>query len=574
MKLKRKSAIFLGLSLVLMSYSNASALTGEELNDYVLSSYGERYQSSDRLEAYLKANGVDMKEYKQYLKELNKYNTSTEYVWEKVENGSLLIDEILFSDKNVRKEYDKALKLLGSDKLAYDFVRRNMINNPNKFITKFESDMKNLEKIGMAIEDKFNRKLTDWEKLWLTDIRTMKHALYAATSGGILIPPDDVVNMDNLLDLIIEGEGYKVIGLSDENIKKYREFIKIRSKYDSLMISYVKKYSMFESIYTEILNKYNKDIFKELTDVERLNIYNSSLDGFIFNELEAKEKILKALISKGKLTKEEIENADKNESVSSNNDGNYVNPWAELSNHLKNNSSSIENVQSLSSLYDGKGLSVIFEDMLEKFIYCKYKDKDINTYLRVSKENVVSGPMLGELLDALDTELSLKRVFSKKEMLTFFENKINVFKWQLDEEKGIAFDKIASIFKELGISLYLKDIDYEEDSSVNDDTSTETEVQGNSSESYSMKLNFEDKMAIFDLGETQAIQFEDIDEILGVFDAKCIMAQESILVYKENQIKISNSFGLKDKEISVDKFKKLLNDMGIKVNIKVTKEIV
>lgn len=572
MSIKKGNAVFLGLGFALLSYTNASALTQQELNNYVLESYAERYEGSSRLEAYLKRNGVDMNEYKQYVKELNAYKNSSEYTWEKIENGSILIDEMLFSDTKVKKEYEKALEKLGSDRLAYEFVKKNMMNDSERFISRFESQIKSMKKIRSAFVDKFDREMTNLEEVWLSDPDTVRHAFYAGVNGGILVPSEALINMENLVDVVENGGGYRVLELSEKDIEKYKSFIKKRDNYDTILINYAKSCAMFDSIYNEILSKYNKDIFKELSDKERLNIYNESVKGFVFNEENAKKKIIKILISKNVISKDDLVDEDK-DGINFKDTSN-TNPWVELNKYLKDNPTLNTNVQSLSSFYEGTGFTTIFEDLADKFIYAKYKDEDINTYLRITNDNIVNGAMFGDLLNILESSVDLRTIFSKKEMLTYFENKISTFKLAVDDETKIEFKKMVDMFKSIGIELYLKDIDYSED-----EAGEVQEVESNTESkdgqvNYKMNINFDDKMAVYSLGENDAIQFENLEEIMDLFGAKCVVSSDSVLIYKDNKIIISKAFGLEDKEISTSKFKALLEDINVKVNIQVIKEIV
>lgn len=565
MNLKKSSLAFLVLGLSLISCDEVLALTSEELNGYSLSVYEERIVGSSRLEEYLKKKGVDIKEYNAYLKKSQSYLNSNEQLWEQIENGSILMDGILFTDKKVRNEYDKALKKLGSKHLAYEFVKKNMINDPKLFINIFENGMKDVSKIRSAYEVRFDKELNEVESVFLNNLNTVKRALYIGVKGGHLISQGGLLSYDDVIDAIDKGEGYIVLDLTAKDIEKYMEFIKERTKYDKLMIPYIKMYSMFETISNEISGKYKKDIYKELSDNERLNIYNTSLNGFIFDENVAKKKVVEALISKKVLAKEDLVEDDGNLI----NDGyDNINPWSEINKYLKGNNSS-NKVQSLSSLYSGKGVGQVSENLDSKYVYIKYKDLDINTYLRVSKDGLLESDIIMDLINILNDELKLKTVLSKKEMLTFFENKINIFKIAL--EKDIKFDVLSKELKTLGVELYLKDIDFNNDEDnveIEDDLGEEIEGVN-----YRIDMHFKDKLIEYDLGESNKIEVEDVSEILESLNVTCVLSRDGVLVLKDGSLKVSKAFGLQDREITVDKLKSLFNDIGEKVNINVVKDI-
>lgn len=561
--MKKRSVIFLGLGLALMNGGITLALTTQELNNYALDVYTERYVGSRRLEDYLEANGVNIKEYNKYLKELDAYNKSTEFTWERIENGSLIIDEILFSDEAVRKEYEKVLDVLKSERLAYEFVKKNMLNDPEEFISKFNSNIKDMGKVRKAVEEKYGRKITGVEETMFDRFDDYRYVLYMSVNGGYFAPKDEEISMDMAEDMIHEGYGYKILGLTDEDIKKYTEFIKKRDEYDKILISYAKSYSMFQTIHTEIMSKYGKDIYESLSDKERMNIYKKSLEGFIFDEKKAMKEIINVLISKGILSKEDLVVEGENSVIEQGNSG--VDPWNELQKYLEEKNKLSSKIQLLSSIYSTNGISNVFENLGESFVFAKYKDVEINTQIRLSIDDKLEGEMIGRLFETIEKELGIKTIFSKDKVLTFFENKVNVFDLSFDEKEGIEFYKLVEIFKKIGINLYLKDIDFNESSEIESSESSNDYI-------YKMILNFENRMVEFNLGESKEIKISYIRELFRTLDVKFITSLDSVLVCKDNEIKISKVFGTDDNEISIDDLKTLLEDIGEKVNIQVIKE--
>lgn len=561
--MKKRSVIFLGLGLALMNSEITLALTTQELNNYALDVYTERYVGSRRLEDYLEANGVNIKEYNKYLKELDTYNKSEEFTWERIENGSIIIDEILFSDEDVRKEYEKVLAVLKSERLAYEFVKKNMLNDPEKFISKFNSNIKDMEKIREAVEDKYGRKITGVEEAMFDKFDDYRYVLYMSVNGGYYIPDDEEISMDMAEDMIREGYGYKILGLTDEDIKKYKEFIKKRDEYDKILISYAKSYSMFQTIHTEIMSKYGKDIYESLSDKERMNIYKKSIEGFIFDEKKATKEIINVLISKGILSKDDLVVEDENSVIEQGGSGG--DPWNELQKYLEEKNKLSSKIQLLSSMYNVNGISDIFENLGKSFVCVKYKDIEINTQIRLSVDDKLEGEMIGRLFETLEKELGIKAIFSKDKVLTFFENKINVLDLSFEEEEGIEFYKLAEVFKKIGINLYLKDINFNENSEVEGSESSNGFV-------YKMILNFENRMVEFNLGESKEVKISYIHELLRALGVRFVTSLDSVLVCKDNEIKISKVFGSGDSKISIDDLKTLLEDIGEKVNIQVIKE--
>ena len=54
-------------------------------------------------------------------------------------------------------------------------------------------------------------------------------------------------------------------------------------------------------------------------------------------------------------------------------------------------------------------------------------------------------------------------------------------------------------------------------------------------------------------------------------DAKVIVSLDSVIVLKDNEIKVSKTFGINDDTISISKLKRLFEDIGENVSIKVIK---
>ena len=549
LKISKKNIIFLGLGIALMSGDTVLALTQEELNNYILEEQAERYVSSKMLEDFLKKNGVSIKEYKTYIEELNKYSESTEFLWERLENGSIIMDEILFSDNDIKKEYEKALEALGTENMAYNYIKKNMINNPKMFISKFETNFQDMDKVCEAFKKKFNRDLNDLEKAVLEDGGTAKELLYIGANNGYLT--------EQQIFYVEDGIGYKVLGLTDEDLKTYMTFIKKRDKYDELAIKYLKSYAMYQSIALEINDKYKVDIYKDLTDSERMSIYNKSVDGFIFNEKKAKEKVLDLLISKKILTKEDLE--EKEESNKSKEENNTSNPWEELKKHLKDKKKNDN--QSITSLYATQGISSVYENLSEYSIGVKYKNEDIDTEIRLPQDNMLSKSVLGKLFSVLEERIDLKSIFGKEDVLTLLDNEISVLNLSFDEAKGMAFKDAVEVFKDMGINMYLKKVDYSEEIYEEQDNSGADK----------MVLNFKDKMIEYDLSGSEDIKIEKVKEILNILEAKVIVSLDSVIVLKDNEIKISKTFGINDDTISISKLKRLFEDIGEKVSIKVIK---
>lgn len=549
LKISKKNIIFLGLGIALMSGDTVLALTQEELNNYILEGQAERYVSSKMLEDFLKKNGVSIKEYKTYIEELNKYSESTEFLWERLENGSIIMDEILFSDNDIKKEYEKALEALGTENMAYNYIKKNMINNPKMFISKFETNFQDMDKVCEAFKKKFNRDLNDLEKAVLEDGGTAKELLYIGANNGYLT--------EQQIFYVEDGIGYTVLGLTDEDLKTYMTFIKKRDKYDELAIKYLKSYAMYQSIALEINDKYKVDIYKDLTDSERMSIYNKSVDGFIFNEKKAKEKVLDLLISKKILTKEDLE--EKEESNKSKEENNTSNPWEELKKHLKDKKKNDN--QSITSLYATQGISSVYENLSEYSIGVKYKNEDIDTEIRLPQDNMLSKSVLGKLFSVLEERIDLKSIFGKEDVLTLLDNEISVLNLSFDEAKGMAFKDAVEVFKDMGINMYLKKVDYSEEIYEEQDNSGADK----------MVLNFKDKMIEYDLSGSEDIKIEKVKEILNILDAKVIVSLDSVIVLKDNEIKVSKTFGINDDTISISKLKRLFEDIGEKVSIKVIK---
>ena len=549
LKISKKNIIFLGLGIALMSGDTVLALTQEELNNYILEEQAERYVSSKMLEDFLKKNGVSIKEYKTYIEELNKYSESTEFLWERLENGSIIMDEILFSDNDIKKEYEKALEALGTENMAYNYIKKNMINNPKMFISKFETNFQDMDKVCEAFKKKFNRDLNDLEKAVLEDGGTAKELLYIGANNGYLT--------EQQIFYVEDGIGYTVLGLTDEDLKAYMTFIKKRDKYDELAIKYLKSYAMYQSIALEINDKYKVDIYKDLTDSERMSIYNKSVDGFIFNEKKAKEKVLDLLISKKILTKEDLE--EKEESNKSKEENNTSNPWEELKKHLKDKKKNDN--QSITSLYATQGISSVYENLSEYSIGVKYKNEDIDTEIRLPQDNILSKSVLGKLFSVLEERIDLKSIFGKEDVLTLLDNEISVLNLSFDEAKGMAFKDAVEVFKDMGINMYLKKVDYSEEIYEEQDNSGADK----------MVLNFKDKMIEYDLSGSEDIKIEKVKEILNILDAKVIVSLDSVIVLKDNEIKVSKTFGINDDTISISKLKRLFEDIGEKVSIKVIK---
>ena len=549
LKISKKNIIFLGLGIALMSGDTVLALTQEELNNYILEGQAERYVSSKMLEDFLKKNGVSIKEYKTYIEELNKYSESTEFLWERLENGSIIMDEILFSDNDIKKEYEKALEALGTENMAYNYIKKNMINNPKMFISKFETNFQDMDKVCEAFKKKFNRDLNDLEKAVLEDGGTAKELLYIGANNGYLT--------EQQIFYVEDGIGYTVLGLTDEDLKTYMTFIKKRDKYDELAIKYLKSYAMYQSIALEINDKYKVDIYKDLTDSERMSIYNKSVDGFIFNEKKAKEKVLDLLISKKILTKEDLE--EKEESNKSKEENNTSNPWEELKKHLKDKKKNDN--QSITSLYATQGISSVYENLSEYSIGVKYKNEDIDTEIRLPQDNMLSKSVLGKLFSVLEERIDLKSIFGKEDVLTLLDNEISVLNLSFDEAKGMAFKDAVEVFKDMGINMYLKKVDYSEEIYEEQDNSGADK----------MVLNFKDKMIEYDLSGSEDIKIEKVKEILNILEAKVIVSLDSVIVLKDNEIKISKTFGINDDTISISKLKRLFEDIGEKVSIKVIK---
>ena len=550
LKISKKNIIFLGLGIALMSGDTVLALTQEELNNYILEGQAERYVSSKMLEDFLKKNGVSIKEYKTYIEELNKYSESTEFLWERLENGSIIMDEILFSDNDIKKEYEKALEALGTENMAYNYIKKNMINNPKMFISKFETNFQDMDKVCEAFKKKFNRDLNDLEKAVLEDGGTAKELLYIGANNGYLT--------EQQIFYVEDGIGYKVLGLTDEDLKTYMTFIKKRDKYDELAIKYLKSYAMYQSIALEINDKYKVDIYKDLTDSERMSIYNKSVDGFIFNEKKAKEKVLDLLVSKKILTKEDLE--EKEESNKNKEEKNTSNPWEELKKHLKDKKKNDN--QSITSLYATQGISSVYENLSEYSIGVKYKNEDIDTEIRLPQDDMLSKSVLGKLFSVLEERIDLKSIFGKEDVLTLLDNEISVLNLSFDEAKGMAFKDAVEVFKDMGINMYLKKVDYSEEIYEEQDNSGADK----------MVLNFKDKMIEYDLSGSEDIKIENVKEILNILDAKVIVSLDSVIVLKDNEIKISKTFGINDDTISISKLKRLFEDIGEKVSIKVIKE--
>lgn len=549
LKISKKNIIFLGLGIALMSGDTVLALTQEELNNYILEEQAERYVSSKMLEDFLKKNGVSIKEYKTYIEELNKYSESTEFLWERLENGSIIMDEILFSDNDIKKECEKALEALGTENMAYNYIKKNMINNPKMFISKFETNFQDMDKVCEAFKKKFNRDLNDLEKAVLEDGGTAKELLYIGANNGYLT--------EQQIFYVEDGIGYTVLGLTDEDLKTYMTFIKKRDKYDELAIKYLKSYAMYQSIALEINDKYKVDIYKDLTDSERMSIYNKSVDGFIFNEKKAKEKVLDLLISKKILTKEDLE--EKEESNKSKEENNTSNPWEELKKHLKDKKKNDN--QSITSLYATQGISSVYENLSEYSIGVKYKNEDIDTEIRLPQDNMLSKSVLGKLFSVLEERIDLKSIFGKEDVLTLLDNEISVLNLSFDEAKGMAFKDAVEVFKDMGINMYLKKVDYSEEIYEEQDNSGADK----------MVLNFKDKMIEYDLSGSEDIKIEKVKEILNILEAKVIVSLDSVIVLKDNEIKISKTFGINDDTISISKLKRLFEDIGEKVSIKVIK---
>ncbi len=558
MKVKNTS-LLLGLGLFFISSNEVLALENNDIYNYTLSSYSERYLNSSKLEAFLKSKGISSEEYKNYLKKLNNYANSNELHWEQLENHSILIDEILFSDLEVKKEYDKALKLLGSKDLAYNFVKRNLINNPSLFTSKFENTIKDEQKMIEIFKKEFNREPFNNEKKWLSDPETVKLALYSGTLNENFTRP--------LIDIILdENKGFYGLGLSESDIETYMDFVKEREKFDNLHIEYVKNTALFEGIAADISSKYAIDIFTQLSYKDRMTIYNKSIDGFIFDESKSLKLILELLVKKGILSQNQLDSFENNSNplpqINSKPD-----PWSELNEKLKSRKSKNK---SLDDLYRTIGIQSFSENLSSGVLFVKYKDLEFNTNIRLNKDKTFYETSFNELLSLLEAKIELKTIFSKKELLTYLENKISTFDHPVNEKSEITFNIIRNIFKDIGVEIYEKDINFNENNtSIFEDENLTNET----GKQYKASISLEDKEFTFNLGEDKNISIIDIQTMIDYLDASSVLSMDSILVLKDNDIKISKIINIKDEYVTLENTKKLLEELGEKVNIQIIEDI-
>ena len=174
---------------------------------------------------------------------------------------------------------------------------------------------------------------------------------------------------------------------------------------------------------------------------------------------------------------------------------------------------------------------------------------------------MLSKSVLGKLFSVLEERIDLKSIFGKEDVLTLLDNEISVLNLSFDEAKGMAFKDAVEVFKDMGINMYLKKVDYSEEIYEEQDNSGADK----------MVLNFKDKMIEYDLSGSEDIKIEKVKEILNILEAKVIVSLDSVIVLKDNEIKISKTFGINDDTISISKLKRLFEDIGEKVSIKVIK---
>ena len=540
-KIKNKAMIAVA-SVALLNIGRSFAMEVIDINNNSLEFYPGRYSSDTELKDYLKGDGVLDEEYEKYVNYSRRYRYSKEKKWESIENGTIMLDEILFSIDEIKIEYENKLKEVKNKEQAYEIIKKSLINNSQYVIYEISNILTDKNKMVSIFNDKYTRKPTAKEEEWLSDIKTLKYALYGGELGR------EITNSER--SMIENGIGYRVLDLYKDQIEDYAEYVTLRNKLVKKEIDYYNSIGVFSNLREKLYEKYKIDIYTKTSKSERLEIHKESINVISFNEEKAYILLEKLLIEKG-LIKVIDEDENENDTISPpggsiSQDSSSSNPKNELTQHLNSSQTIIRNslLSSLKNLY--KIQKVEYENNLrDTYIWFKYKGKNINTYIRPFKNGELSKEKLKTFLDSVNTNLESKMIFSKKEMLILLEKNIKTTKLAIGEKK-LNIDDLIDPFERVGIKVYEKNIEIEEDKS---DVNKESP-----GDRYKVIVNMGDSMCIIPSDREGRVYINEFTTLLELIGMKYVLTTDSVLILSENEIcKIDTDIYIKgfvtDKEI-------------------------
>ena len=544
---RRTKIIITATGIVLMSAVSSFAINDLNIKNDALEFYVSRYSKVEEVKKYLEQKGIQGIEYETYVKLSKKYRYSKERKWEDIENGSVLIDTVLFTNKLIKEEYDKRLETEKDETKVYNSIKKDIINNPSYVLEIIKEAMDSKTKMKEAFKLKYERIPTEKEMLWLLDENNIKYALYGGELGREITERE--------CSLIQQGYGYRLLGLKKAEVEEYTEYILIRDKIAPLEVTYYNSVEVFEQIYQQIHKEYKVNIYECLTEDERLEIHSKSVNGIIFNQEVAYKRVVKKLKEKG-IIKDVSQNTPPSNGNGGNNDSiaqdsSSSNPNNELNQYLKENNSSIRKalLSDIKELYASQKIKYS-SNLKNTYIYFKYKDKVVNTYIRMSEDEKLTIGNLAQLIKSINESLGSKMIFSVEDTLILIENEIKVSKVGVVDQ--MLFQELVRGFKTFGIELYEKEIIEEKEEPRNPNV-----------EKSFIRIDLKEESYEIPTDEDKHMRNIDFKKLLEMMEMRYVFTTNSILILKEGKIHVIEIDAYNKGFVTAEDVKLVLDKVGI-----------
>lgn len=498
--------VSISLIIVLFNISSISyAFEKNDSYDEILTSYKYDESYVKDLKTYLTSKSFNSEEYDKIISLLNKFKDSKVEKFWLIETGRLLFDDVIFQHIDVKPIYQKNLTKNNNDiKKASIDTKKDIIRiiddlyymyeetfniipidgiKPPIDSEGFEFDEELVKKenerkltiIRNSFKNQFNRMPSQEEEAWLSDMKTIKYALYSGYLNRTLSKDD--------IKMIDDSKGYELLQITKAEYMEFKSYIDMHQKIEELEEEYIKTRYKLTNVRAKILKEHNVDIYKSLLDYERYNVYLIATQDIVFNESKAYDYAILLLKDKGLLDSSSDNNTNNppsdNDSNNNSNNGsnngsnnnsnnstspnkpgieqnftnnNFFDDLLEFKDNLKNNKLHQIITQAAKFLYTVKS-----QDKTGNYLFIKINNVEFETGIFIDKDKNMTKSMLNEVFYLIKNKIDLKTVVSKEKVLVqgnnniIFESKKNIF----ENEKG-KFDNIKKLLNKLNIDIYTK----------------------------------------------------------------------------------------------------------------------
>ena len=548
MSLKKKY-LFVLAGVIFLSLGKVIAISIPEIEKEILVNAPIRYAPSSSVKLFMIENGISNDEIELYIKLSKIYQYSKELKWNKVENGIYLFDEMIFSIKEIKKEYDRLLKETNNPEIAYEECKLALLNNSQYVYELIQKIVLDQQEMSSVFEKVYYRKPTDKEKLWLNDIDDLKYAIYGGELGREIT--------DEEYELIKEGKGYELFGIDSNMITEYLKYKELEDKMFVIEKKYYNSVVVFSNIRTLVIDQYKVDINKVLTEEERLEIHKKSVSGFIFNESKAIKHVEKLLKAKGYIKAEDEVIEIPEESIIQ--DSSTSNPNNQLKDYLSNNKLVLNNVLNANLKDFYKINKIKYENNLkDTYVYVKHKNKIVNTYIRPMKNGTLSKRKLLQLIDIINQNYESKSILTKTKIMLHIDKEIKVSALDLNSAEMPLGDVIKS-FKRLSIEVYEEDIlKGEKDNNEKQDESVDRYILSIALKEENYELYSDSKGNIYR------------NELLVLFekmDINYVEVMDKIMLLRDGRIFVVDIRFIEGEYVSIETLKNIMDKLEIDADI-------